>query len=105
MLKGRECQAPVYANAGCGSISAPRIGLGLDSGSHVRRAEDMPFVLALLPKHPSAHLEDSLEALSACFGVLAESLHASVLDFVLDFLPPTAERGDLRLLVEVGSGI
>lgn len=64
------------------------------------RSQLPAFALALLAKHPSAHFKDGLESLLAPLGVLAEALHARLLDLVLNLLPSTAERGDLGLLVE-----
>ena len=52
-------------------------------------------------ENPPAHFKDRLEAFAALLRVLAESLYAHVLDFVLDLLPSAAHGSNLGLLLEV----
>ena len=60
------------------------------------------LLLALLRESLPGDSEDSLEALAALSGVLAEALDSDFLDAVLDLLPATAHGNDLGRLVEVG---
>jgi hypothetical protein len=57
--------------------------------------------LSLFSENSPAHLEHSLETLSAPLRVLTESFDTGLLYLVFDFLPATTERGDLSLLLEI----
>ena len=72
--------------------------------AEMKGLELLPFDFALFAEHPSAHFKDRFEALSASSCILAEPLHTGLFHFILDLLPPTAERGDLGLLVEICGG-
>jgi len=61
------------------------------------------LLLTLLGEDTAAHLEDTLETLSALEGVLAEAGDKLILNVVLDALPATTESGDTGRLLELRS--
>lgn len=63
------------------------------------------FEVTLFAEDATAHLEDSLEAFSANFGVFTESLDAGILDLVFDVLPSTAKSSNFRFLGKIGSSV
>lgn len=65
------------------------------------RLQTLVLELALFTEDATAHFEDGFETFTATLGILAEALHACLLDLVLDLLPATAERGDLGFLQEL----
>jgi len=58
--------------------------------------------LSLLLKHLARALEHHLEALLALSSILLEALNGELLNAVLDFLPATAQRGNLGALGKSG---
>lgn len=61
--------------------------------------------IALFAEDATAHLQNGLKAFTATLGIFAESLHACLLDLVLDLLPAATESGDLGFLGELRRGV
>lgn len=68
------------------------------------RLDALVLEIALLAEDATAHLQNGFKAFAATLGILAESLHARLLDLVLDLLPATTESSDLSFLGELGGG-
>lgn len=65
--------------------------------------EALLFEFTLFAEDATAHLKDGLESFTANLRIFTETIHARLLDLVLDLLPSTAKSGDLGFLAEVRS--
>lgn len=63
------------------------------------------FEFTLFAEDAAAHLEDGFESFAANLGILTESIHACLLNLVLDLLPSTAKSSDFSFLAELGGGV
>lgn len=77
-----------------------RRGTGNDKTDCLSRHQRL--LLLLLAKHPSTHLQHHLKAFPTILRILSETLHTRFFHLRLDLLPPTAQCGDLRSLMEIG---